>query len=562
MRALPFPARMRAVLFIALLALSGSAHALTPSELDTLIDRIWATHGITPAPTSSDSEFFRRVYLDLAGEPPSVEETVNFLTSNEPNKRAKAIEQLLATREYGDHHGRVWTNLILEGRVLKRRFPRERFDSYLADSFNKNKPFDDLVKELIAVEGSSADNGATFLILSHEGKPEDLTSTSARLFLGTQLRCAQCHDDKFGPWKQEQFWGFAAFFARVETRPEKSPLAKRPESFLVTDRPRGEAIIPEDGATPSFKDLPPEERRKARMALEREMRTHPVRPAFLGQPVDLHPRDHRRKALAERIVRAPDNLFARTQVNRVWAEMFGAGLIEPLDDLYGKTAGDWEPVLQALASHFIESGHRMKSLYALIANTKAYQLTSEGQTESNSLREYFARARLRPLSPEALFQTILKTTNVESTASATRKARLEQEKQRYLERFVFVFGNDEGEKSTAFEGTIPQALMMMNDPLIERGLAPLGGTTLHRILESSQSVSERIRFLYLGALSREPSVAEMKDAQRFLVEASPEPIGDARAIRPRDRLARMREAEAYQDLLWSLMNSAEFLYNH
>lgn len=327
--------------------------------------------------------------------------------------------------------------------------------------------------------------------------------------------------------------------------------------------------IPEGGTTPNLRNLPKEEREAVRRKMMQEMRTAPVEPSFLGEPVDLAPNTDRRAELA-RLATSPDNpLFARTTVNRVWSEMFGKGLIEPVDDIHGKDAGDWEPVLAALSAEFVRSGHRLKPLYGLIANSNVYQLSSRCEGDDRAgLEIHFARARLRAHRPEVLLEAIFRATRAHAGEELEPRKDL---RRRVLSRFQFAFGNDEGNRSLNFEATIPQALMMMNDPIIEKALAPNAGSTLLAIGQSTRDANERVRLIYLAAHSREPSEGETADALEYLSGAEGEGrialVADARSPLEARRAAKQdrslrKEAEPYQDLLWALMNTSEFLYNH
>lgn len=564
--------RKRGIEFVFLLFLPGAAcFALTVEDIDRQVGLAWTNLNVSPAETCTDAEFLRRAYLDLVGQTPSLEQTLSFLNSKVADKRSDLIDALLESPEYGERRATVWQNLMKEGRVLRRQFPIDSFHAPLAEAFQKDMPFDEFVRALISAEGSSKDNPFTYLVLTHEAKPEDLTSTTARLFLGTQLQCAQCHDDKIGPWKQNDFWGFAAFYSRVGAQPEQKGKG-RPESYLVAERRRGEAIIPEGGTPVSFQGLPKEERQMARRELEMEMRANPVAPAYLGEIIRQSEEESRRATLA-RILTTQDGLFPRAVVNRVWAELFGAGLIDPVDNIHGKTAGDFEPVLRELADHFTRSDYSLKELYRVLMNTRAYHLSSKGTEDSVTLRTAFAQARLRPIGPEVLLESLLATTNLEEVPkNRAGEEAFQRNKRRVLEKFVFAFGNDEGESSTAFEGTIPQALMMMNDEIMARAVMPQPGSTFHNVLRSGDDAGDRVRMLYLAVLCREPSDEELSECMQYIKDTGPsdgpvlaEPVNLGRKRRGagRPQQAQMAQAaEPYQDIYWALLNTSEYLYNH
>ncbi|MCA9439676.1 MAG: DUF1549 domain-containing protein [Candidatus Omnitrophica bacterium] len=544
---------------------------LSSSDIDRMVQSIWKSKGIGPVGPASDSEYLRRVYFDLTGLPPSLDETESFLQSTDPDKRSKLVSKLLSDPAYGAHRADVLMGEIIEGRILNRRLPEESFRKYFESSFNQDKPYDQMVRELISASGDSAENGATYLVVTHQANPEDMTGTVTRLFNGTQYRCFQCHDDKFGDWKQTDFWGTAAFFARTDIRPNER-MENRLVSVLIQDRKNGEGVIPEGGVTPALNGLSKEERKKTRRQMLMEERKNPVAPSFLGEPVRVGKNENRREVLAKLMTSPENELFARSAANRVWADMFGNGLIEPVDDIYDKDAGEWEPLLDSLAKELVRSGHSLKTLYRLIANTQTYQLTSESDEDSEDLASVFARSRMRAHAPEVLLDSILMTTQGEE-AFQKRQQKMDSKgpRDRILEKFTFAFGNDEGSRVLSFEATIPQALMMMNDPIIERALKPTPDSSLGRVVRETANPRERVRLVYLSALSREPLEGEMNDALAYLREVEggrQAPLlvadsGDRSGRRSKKRFQRMnKQMEPYQDLLWALMNTSEFLYNH
>ncbi len=572
-----FQFRMRTTLTVGLLLtlLSPAANAdgsLFSADIDRMIQSVWQSKEIEPVGVASDSEFLRRVSFDLIGLPPSYQEAEAFLESSHPDKRSQLVSELLDSDDYGVHRSSVLMAEIIEGRVIKQRLPMESFEKYFETSFNGDKPYDQMVREMVLASGDTSENGATYMVVTHQANPEDLTGTVSRLFNGTQLRCVQCHDDKFGDWKQTDFWGTAAFFARTDVRPNEK-MGNRLLSVVVSDRKKGEIVIPEGGVTPSLKGLPKEERRKARREMLMAERRGAIAPAFLGDPVTVKKNQNRREVLA-RLVTSPENtLFARSTVNRVWSEMFGKGLIEPVDDIHEKDAGEWEPLLQTLSEDFARSGHSLKRLYGLLAMTETYQRTSESEDDIKGLEASFARSRMRPHSPEVLLNAILRTSHAEKQmAKQEEKMGRKSLRNRVLEKFSFAFGNDEGNRVLSFEATIPQALMMMNDPIIERAIAPAPGSLLMDIAQETKEPQERIRLLYLAALSREPNEHEMNDAMEYLSESlaadrQPVLVADIGGNTDRRKGGRSfrnlrKQAEPYQDVLWALMNTSEFLYNH
>jgi hypothetical protein len=568
-------------IIIAGLATSLVAGALTPTradetttlatpaqvaaEVDRLMAEGWRAAKVEPRPLASDAEWLRRASLDTTGVIADEEVVRAFLASDAPDKRARAIESMLASDGYARSMGLRWAYLLV-GRefllksmqyrqaemMMERRQERMNggamegdddtgYDGpvpplvgWLEEKLGANVPFDQVVRELISATGSANENPAVHYVLKHaRGNQEaaaELAGHSMRVFQGLQIQCAQCHDHPYTAWKQQDFYGIAAFFSRAQARrlPPPEGSDKKNGPYEVRDRNEGQIRIP----------APPGE--TGRLVLPRFHSGEVIRP---GAGVD------RRAELARLITSTSNPLFARAVVNRIWSFYFARGIVSPVDDLETKEYPHPQ-VLALLERDFRQSGHDLRRLCQVILLTHAYQLTSSGPEEGRDAQlALFARAPLRTMSAEQLFYSVLGATGAEDVRSrdAGQRRRVERMKANLLKKFLTTFGDDEGQEVVE-EGTIPQALMLLNGPLTNDAVRPRPGHPLYERLFRMRSADERIETIYLRTLGRMPEPAE-RGALRELLASD-----EARTA--------AGQAQAYADIYWALLNSAEFGFNH
>src|SRR5262249_25253124 len=321
----------------------------------------------------------RRAYLDLTGVIPPADKAAAFLDSRRPQKRAELIDELLASPNYGRHMGDLWQALLLaQTDVYSRGLPAEPLVNWFAEGFNSNKPWDRQVIELLTSTGTQDQNGATtfFLALRY---PDKVTDTVCRVFLGIQLQCAQCHNHPFTSWKRAEYWGMAAFFSKVDDG--------APQKLFKVAAPN---VV--EAATIQKKRLPDS-------ALN-------VAPRFLGgEAPRLDGKDPYRPALARWLTSEQNPYFARATVNRVWAQFFGRGLVNPVDNLSEENPASHPELFEALARQFARNGFDMKYLARAICNSQAYQRSSSpvGREDSEAL---YASMTIKPMTPEQLHDSL------------------------------------------------------------------------------------------------------------------------------------------------------------
>ncbi len=520
--------RVRTVIF-AVIGLSAvvsqtQGQELTRPEMSRRIDELlaesWADIGITPAADSSDAEFLRRVTLDLTGTLPRVSDVRSFLEDSSPDKREQRIERLLNSPRHASHLANIWMDFLLPEETDVFAFARNQdmFREWLRERFASNLRYDNLVADLLVADGSGDDAGPATFYTSLDVMPEKIASSTAEIFLGVQIGCAQCHDHPFAHWKQEEFWGYAAFFARVQAEnPNRFDQAQR-----LRDVAEGEVTLPETDTV--------------------------VPPTFLGGEAAPDNVTNRRRELAIWLASNSNPYFSKATVNRVWKQLFGRSLAEPIDNLGLVETPQHAALLQELADDFVRSGYDLRNLYRVIVSSQAYQLTSRSESaETYEATSHFARMAIKNLTAEQLYDALLMATRLRTDVGQPNAnpdipiAFQDPMRQEFVSRFRGV-----GEGADEYRSGIPQALSIMNGQTVTNG-TELGATgTLTRLTAPYLSGGQRVEILFLAALSREPDETERSKFAEYV--SSGGSTGNSE--------------EALGDVLWAIVNSAEFTFNH
>lgn len=514
-------------------AVSGEARATgdAPARLDyidELLQKGWEAAKITPSKRADDPEFVRRAYLDFLGRIPTAQETIAFLDNKDQDKRLKLVEYLLADPDYPKNFANQWTVVLIGRGRRDRDVDRASLTSWLRRQFGENRPWNETARELIVAKGSNKENGATNFTLAHlDNDAVPVTSLATRVFLGQQIQCTQCHDHPSNDWKQEQFWAINAFYKGVKQRTVKGVDSTGKEIDDHTEL--------FDEPSSGYSKF---ERRNGELRI--------AYPAYLdGRKISPGPDVDRRDELGK-LITAEDNAeFAQAFVNRMWAHFMGRGIVHPVDDFGPHNPPSNPELIERLGADFAAYGYDVKALVRWITSSEAYHLTSAATAQNERDEVLFSHMTLKPMSPEQLFDSLLVATAAHKTGSGDDKDR---KRDQWLRQFVFTFGNDEGDEGSSFQGTIPQALMMMNGDLMEEATSGKPGSFLASVLEQARMQRGSaepyvVQQLYLAALSRPPTKKEMNAAGAFLGN-NPDPIG------------------VMQDLFWALLNSNEFVLVH
>lgn len=497
-----------------------SATGNAVQDLDLLLARLWEENSVKPVGLASDEELLRRVYLDLAGRTPSVNEVRDYLKNTSSDRYESLVSRLLDSPDHSSHLAAKFRSFLLpEGVDLTSFGGVEAFEKWLAARFQSNEPYDKTVQSLLLAEGRLAQSGPLLFYSATKLEADQLAGRTARVFLGMRLECAQCHDHPFEPWTQEDFWGFAAFFARI-SRP-RGKLETVSTVMQVRDVDRGEVMMPESKAA--------------------------VLPKFLNADNVLtdEKSNARRKKLTAWLTGSDNPYFARATGNRVWSMLFGKGIVNPVDD-FGVGNPPLSPeLLDLLAGNFIKSKFNLKELFRVVALSKAYRLSS-GAEEADELRQdWFAQMNVKMLTAEQVYDCITVATMPGSTQTTDMTGLVTRFGNVSRDEFLRDFRTPSG-RSTEYQGGIPQALTLMNGTLIDSatGLASSG------LLKSLQAPfftrDQRIEIVYFATLSRQPKPSEKELLSQYITEDM-----SGNDLR-----------EALSDVLWALLNSAEFTMNH
>ena len=497
------------------------------SFIDQMLEADWKQAGAKPAKVASDEEYLRRVYLDVLGRIPSVQEAKAFLHTKEADRREKLVEYLLNHEDYPKNFGTQWTILLIGRGNQGRMVDRAALASWLRKQFAANRPWNEVVYDLVTATGSNKDNGAVNFVLAHlESDAVPLTSRTTRLFLGQQLQCTQCHDHPSNEWKQADFWSINAFFKGMKTERKTAVSATGLEAYDHTEL--------HDEPTEAFVRF---DKRNGMVGV--------AFPKFLdGRNISKGPDVIRRTELGKLITDPKNDFLARAFVNRMWAHFMGRGFVNPVDDLGPHNPPSHPELLDRLTKEFQTHGYDVKHLIRLITATRAYNASSVRVKGAEKEEGLFNAMQLRPMSPEQLFDSLLTATHAHEAGSGDRS---DQRRENWSKQFLFAFGNDEGDEATSFQGTIPQALMMMNGELMRAALSGKPGSFLAACIEAARHQPQpelyMVNQIYLTALSRYPTAKEAQQAGHYLT-AYPDTL------------------QVLQDLFWALLNSNEFILIH
>ena len=499
-------------------------------HLDRHIDAVLKREGIESSKQSKDAEFLRRLHLDMTGKIPTPAEVLDFINDGSSSKRSKKIDELIGSKDSIDYWTLLWVNWLI-GRRDDGDDRRIGLAGWVHEALEMNMPYNQFVKSLVAADGELQDNAAGNYVLRYERSPVFLTSHTSRLFLGLPMQCAECHDHKTEEWLQEDFYGIAAFFSGIESE-EKG--------YIKTTDMAGKEI-----ETEMENYLITNSAKQNRMLYVESMEES-VPPRFLDGTEYKGELTKKREALAEWMTARTNPYFSKAIVNRIWKHFMGRAFVEPIDGFGTESPPTNPALLDWLAEDFVIHGYDLQYLMRTILNSKAYQRTSETNKSNEDDEIYYSHAYVKPLSAEQFFYSMLQATEFERFQKIRDPGQLESMKQEHLRKFLFLLDNGEMEEIEAFNGTVPQALMMINGTLVNNSANHAQhGSFISLVLGKWRDPMARLEYIYLTVLSRKPTNKERTYFQRYL----------ERSLYRDKRLA-------YEDIYWVLLNSAEFSLNH
>ncbi len=505
------------------------------SPIDRLLFEQMKSLRLTPSDLCGDSTFLRRAYLDALGVLPSVEEAKLFLADGRSDKRARLIDGLLNRPEFADHWAQKWSDLLRnEEKSLDRKGVRV-FHQWLRDSIARDKPLNELAREVIAGRGSTYQNPpANFYRALRE--PYGRAEAVAQVFLGTRIGCAKCHNHPFDRWKQNDYHDFAALFGTIDYRIVENNRGDK----LDTHEFDGEQIVL---TTRDSSMLHP--------------RTGtPLKPRLLGETAALADGVDRLQALADWVADPKNPYFARAQANRIWYHLLGKGLVDPIDDFRSTNPPVNGELLDYLSQRLTESGFNLRSLVGEIMNSRTYQLSSDDALTNHDDEAHFSKALIEPLEAEQLLDAVCNVLDAPvkfngypagyragQIAAMQQGRRGEKNRQEMGEKFLKVFGKPDRlltcECERSEDTGVLQSFQLLTGELLH-SLLDQSDNRIGRLLALQKSDAQIIETFYLAALCRYPTASEKDKLMAFVAKSN-------------------RRREALEDVVWGLLNSKEFL---
>ena len=511
---------------------TASVHPEPLNFIDEHVFRNLELIGVGSSRLCDDATFVRRVTLDIAGRIPSSTETREFLLDDDPEKRSKLIDRLLQSPSYADYFANKWTALLKNRRDDASDITSNfAFHAWVRDSLLANVPYDQLVRELLAATGTVIANPAVAWY-KRVKEPKQQMEDVAQLFLGVRMQCAQCHHHPFERWSQDDYYGLSAFFTRVG----RKPTGIQGEDLIFHQRGKAEAKNVKTGQM--------------------------VTPVALGQDVGVIAPDEDPRLRLSKWLSDPGNpFFAKALVNRYWKHFFKRGLIEPEDDIRDTNPASNPALLKALEDHFLSSGFDLKELVRAITNSRAYQLQAVPSDSNLVDRQNYSRFYPRRLQAEVQLDAIDEltgsTTNFANLPLGTKAIALPDNSYNKSSPFLRVFGRPESlsvcECERVQSASLAQSLHLINAADIKSKLSVAGGTA-QKLAAQKTPVKDRVSELYFAAFSRPPTEMELQIAVEFLTGQQSEKVDS-------EALPKISQQQ-FEDLIWALINTKEFLFNH
>jgi hypothetical protein len=510
-------------------------------QIDTELKAFWQREKIIPAPRCDYATFIRRIYIDLAGSIPTADETRQFLKDSTPDKRAKLIDRLLDDPRYASHMADIWQPILI-GRnpshpEVQQHHPVLR--QWLMEKFARNEPYDRWVRELLRAEGSSPVDGPPLFLMQFNGRAEDTAVGVSRIFLGTQIQCAQCHDHPLDKWTQLDFYGMAGFFARVGVADGGAVQGKRRQ--VIFEKSTGEVLFsgPAAKQKPGQKGTPVPAR-----FLGGEVLSEPAMPKDFKEPplkagqAPAKPLFSRKEKLVDWLTAAENPYFAKAMANRLWGQFMVRGLFHPVDDLRENQQPKLPKLFQTLHKELVKHRFDLKWFIRELVNSESYQLSMS----NGSSADWYGQRRLRPLSAEEMLSAFRQATGFDAAARLTGKP--DEKLPGLLVHYVLREFGEPVDGRGEFQGSLSERLLMSNSYDFRQIIARRKGNLMDTILSSTASWEERVELLYLTILSRPPRDEEQK---RFVEHLTSDPKNPAPLV---------------EEAIWALLSCGEFRFNH
>lgn len=503
--------------------------------IDTQTRRKWRELDLVPSDLASDATFLRRVSLDITGSLPTPERLRAFLADPAPDKRSRLIDELLSSKEYAYFFAGKWADLL---RVKRGRDnnPNERargtfaFHDWIRQAMAEDRPFDQFVREVLGAVGDESTTPPAFWYRDLQ-TPDQLVDDTAQVFLGVRINCAQCHHHPYEKWGQDDYWGLAAFFGRLARRnvlvPGFDPSVGQQQRQVLTLRSNGTVT----------------NKRTNRPAVMRPLD---------GEPIEAGPGEDPRTKLADWMTDPGNPFFARAVVNRYWAHFLGRGIIDPPDDIRVTNPPSNPELLDALASDFVKNGYRFKHLVKTICSSRTYQLDATPNDFNKQDKQSFARYHPKRLTAEVTYDAVNQVLDAPAEFGGLPRDRFAPGRaimlpdESFNSYFLDVFGRPQRisacECERVKDANLAQVLHLLNSNEVQ-GKLGRGEGRADAIAKDPRPDAEKVRELFLWALSREPTEGQLDAALEHLAANE------------------KSKKSAYENILWSLINTKEFTFN-
>jgi len=500
----------------------------------TVVDRYtqqkWRKLGLVPSELCSDEQFIRRVYLDLTGSLPTPKQVAAFLADKDTKKRDKLVDSLLETSEYAYFFANKWADVL---RVKRRGQPDRAkgtfaFHDWIRLALVKDKPYDEFAREILSATGDENSSPPTVWYKELQ-QPEQFVDDTAQVFLGLRLACAQCHHHPYEKWSQDDYWGLAAFFGRVDRKQYQVPgeLNQQAQQLVIKTRSTGNVTNKRTGQPAIMKPLD-------------------------GEPVKAGPDEDPREKLVDWMVEPKNPFFARAVVNRYWAHFFGRGIVDPLDDMRVTNPPSNPELLDGLAQDFIEHKFSLKHLVATICKSRTYQLSSMPNEFNQHDKQNYARYYPKRMSAEVLFDAVNQVADSPSGFGGLPQDRHAPKRaimlpdESFSSYFLDVFGRPQRisacECERVSEANLAQALHLLNSDEIQ-GKLSRGGGRAEVMANDKRPDAEKVMELFVWAFAHEPTTEQLEVALEH--------------IQKNEKTKKV----AYENILWALINTKEFQFN-
>ncbi len=493
----------------------------------------WQQLGLVPSDLCTDAQFIRRASLDITGTLPAPAQVAAFEADKDPHKRAKLVDTLLETPEYSYYFANKWADIL---RVKRRGQPNRAYGTFsfhhwIQEAIAQDKPYDQFVRAILAASGDEFTNPPTVWYKELQN-PEQFVDDTAQVFLGQRLACAQCHHHPYEKWSQDDYWGLAAFFGRLGRKnvPLVGGFQNQPDQIVaVFSRPNGGVINKRTGQAAVIKPLD-------------------------GAPMEIASDEDPRQKLVDWMVDAKNPFFARAVANRYWAHFFGRGIVDPLDDMRVTNPPSNPELLDALAKDLIEHKYSLKELIKTICKSRTYQLSSIPNDFNKHDKQTYARYYPKRMSAEVLFDAVCQVTDSptpfgglpQDRHSPHRAIMLPDES--FASYFLDVFGRPQRisacECERVSEANLAQALHLLNSDEVQNKLSR-GGGRADKLAgdKDKRSDAEKVEELFMWAFGHKPTPDQLNTALAHVAKNA------------------NNKKVAYENILWALLNTKEFVFN-